>query len=352
VGAIATTLALVTALVLMLTLQNISPAPYPRLSIVNSTEKLPAALSLGPPQGAAISIDQAMQVTKAAWQTREQALTDRQLSVIRELETGTQEHLDAEYLKNLEYGLEPPINAAPRPANAIDVFVPPPSMYTNYFAAAINASSSTNPAAATDLVVMTRARAGRPWRISWLTGGQGSQDAMFIPQPLGVPAGYDAFDWFGNNMNTWLGKLAAYYTSWKYTGHAPVPNAFIPGFLTDQKGEELATRRQNSLTADGAARQTYAFKAPPGAEQWLLGYGGIGTMCGNITEVVTLHSVSGGFVQDPNRLNWGAGVPPGTYRSIATTFVYSVCIYNDQGDPNTFHVFGNETGVAGQQGLL
>lgn len=351
VGAIATTLALVAALVLLLTLQNIGPAPYPRLSITNSTERLPAALSLGPPQGAAISIDEATQVTKAAWRTREQALIGRQLGVIRELETGTQESLDSEYLKNLEYGLEPPINTAPRPADAIDVFVPPPSMYTNYFAAAVNTSPSTNPAAATDLLVMTRSRAGSPWRISWVTGSQGSQDNMLIPQPLGLPEGWDGFDWFGNDMNSWLGDLAAYYTSWKNTGHAPVPDPFVSGFLTDQKGEELSARGQGSLTDDGAARQTYTFKAPPAADQWLLGYGGTGIMCGNIAEVVTLHAVSGGLVQDSNRVNWGAGVPPGSYRSIATTFLYSVCVYTEEGDPSALYVFGNENDVVGEQGF-
>lgn len=351
VGAIATTLALVAVLVLMLTLQNIGPAPYPRLSITNSTEKLPVALSLGPPQGAAISIDEAMRVTQAAWRTREQALIHRQLGVIREIETGSQEHLDAEYLHDLEYGLELPIYTAPRPADAIDVFVPPPSMYTNYFAAAISASPSTNAAAVTDLLVMTRTRAGSRWRISWVTGGQEFRDSMFVPQPLSVPAGYDAFDWLGNDMNAWLGDLAAYYTSWKNTGHPPVPDAFTSGYLTDEKGEELTARHQNSLTLDGSARQTFTFKAPPDSDQWLLGYGGVGTMCGNITEVVTDHAVSGGLVQDPNRLNWGPGVPPGIYRSIATTFVYSVCVYNDLGDLNAFHVFGNENGVAGEQGF-
>jgi hypothetical protein len=352
VSASVTAVALVTSLLVTVSVHSSSATPYPSLSLDPSPFAQPASLALGPAKfGSPITNEQATHVIQAAWRLRENALVLRQPNVIRSVETGSQADLDAQYLEDLAHGQEPVIYSAPRPADAIDIFIPPPAMSTSYFAAAVSASPTHDPTATTDLLIMTRTRTDRTWKIAFVEGRQDTEDGIYFPGPLGIPGGWDGFDFVGNGYTGWLSQLAAYYATWKDTGHPPTHDAFVTGILTDEKGEELTDRGQDSLTDHGLARQTYTFVAPPQSEQWLIGYGGTAATCGNIVETRTEREVDGILVQKKNRSSWGAEVAPGSYKTIVTRIVFPVCVSTNDTASNSLQVFGNEDSNAGEYGL-
>jgi hypothetical protein len=260
--------------------------------------------------------------------------------VIESVESSGARAIDQTHLEGQEYGLQPQVFAHVRPIYDLNVFIPQATRYPRWFAATVRSSRSGPPNAATDLMVLTKSTGMSPWRIAFITGSLDATNTLVVPPPYPSPSGYDVISYIGNPApSTWLGDLASYYATWKDTGHAPRPNRFDPGSMTDQKGLELTQNRQDST--DGYARQTFAFVPPSSSQQWMVGFGEIALMCGNITEISTDTALGVGLNQNASRYNWGPEIAPGRYRSISENWVYPVCVYSDSAHRGKFHVFGN-----------
>jgi hypothetical protein len=336
---VATVMILVALLVLHISLQDRNPAPYPRLSMNMTKTALPAALFTGIPVGKVMTVTQASAITRAVWRTRETALVDRQFATLGELENGGAKEIDQGYLRALAYGQTRATFTAVRPADSINVYIPARTTYPTYFAAAIGTSQNASPTAASNLMILAKSSPSDPWMISFIEGSQGSADNASFPKAVASQDGTDAIVYNGGSVpSTWLSTLTNYYVSWKDNGHAPSPDPFDPGFLTNQKGQELTINPQGSRKSN--YEQHFEFIAPSMKAQWSVGFGAIAMTCGYIDEVATDTAGSSDLNQDYYRFNWGPQLAPGQYRQIVTTWVYPVCVYPDLRNPGHLQVFG------------
>lgn len=324
--------------------------PYPVYPIDTVTHGLPSALYMLPPAGTSVTQAQANTIAVAAWRTREIALNRYQIKVVESLEASGAKAIDQTYLEDLEYGLEPRVFSTIRPVDDLYLFVPQNSGYPMYFSAAVRSSNTGPPNSETDMMILTKSDVRSPWRISFITGSLDASDTLHLWPALASPTGYNVVTSFGNAApTTWLGELARYYAAWKDTGHAPRPDRFQPGWMTSQKGAELTNIPQGS--SNSYARHTFTFVAPPQSQQWLVGYGGFATMCGNIVEVASDTATGGGLNQNPSRYNWGAEITPGRYHQITVNYVYPVCVWSDFAHQGMFYAGGNDDSSTTSAGI-
>jgi hypothetical protein len=316
--------------------------PYPRLSVDFSQHSLSPSLTLGQATGPLITPTQATAVARALWTTREDALLHRQIGLIKQIETGSIAGFDLWYLEGLEYGLTPTRFTAPRPADAVTVFVPRQTTWPAYFGFSVSAVPLTRIGAATAFLVATRAGPTDSWKIAFVIGGSGSQPNFVIPPPNADAQGYDAVPTaLGQPAGTWFGQLTNYYATWKDTGKAPSPAAFAPGVLTTQQGQQMASRPQGYVSDDGVASSTYRYSGPSSAHQWSIGIAGVPMVCGDISESVTYLPREGGLLHPADRYGWGPQVAPGDYQSVVIGYDFSVCVFPSYSGPYPLGVIGN-----------
>lgn len=322
------------------------PSPFPRLRVETAPEHLPLALSLGSMQAPLVTPAQATVITKALWKAREDGLVHRNLGLIRQIDAMALAGYDEDYLDNLQYGLEKTIFVVPRPVDSVTVFVPRQTTWPAYFAAEVSCQPGASPGMATDLLLVTRASPEATWKLALEIGNDDSQLSQTLPPPQTDPEGYDLATAPAPKgpTSSWLGELAQYYYSWREDGSAPTGSPFAPGALTTEMGPELKPHPEGALVDGGDIRGTYRFTAE---DQWLVGFGGWPVVCGDVYESMTDTALSGTLYQAQNRYQWGADVPPGTYKRVVTVEDVEVCIFPEA---SALGVYGDPITVVGDSG--
>ena len=321
-------------------------SPYPRLRVETAPQHLPPALSLGDVQAPLVTPSQATVITKALWRAHEDALVHRNLGLIRQIDTMALAGYDEEYLHNLQYGLEETIYVSPRPVDNVTVFVPRQGTWPLHFAAEVASQPGASPGKATDFVLATRASPETTWHLALEIGNDDRQLSQTFPPPLTDPEGFDLVTAAAPQGPTsnWLGELAQYYASWKNVGSQPTGSPFAPGDLTTGMGQPLKAHRQGGLVDGGDIRGTYRFTPE---DQWLVGSAGWPMVCGDVYETATDTALSGNLFQAQSRYQWGAGVTPGTYKSVVTVYDVEVCIFPDA---SALGVYGDPITAIGERG--
>jgi hypothetical protein len=279
-------------------------------------------------------------------------MVDRQINVVQEIDSGSVQEADTNYLEGLRYGLLQPTFTSPRPANSVTVFVPRQDSWPIYFGAGISAVPPPSLGQTTDFLIFTKDSPASTWRISFVIGDAATSDDLTLPPPAVDGQGYDTVTAVsGSSPTTWLGSLANYYRSWKDTGAAPSNSAFVSNSLTSGQGQQMAEHPQGYIGDDGEVVNHYEFTAPPSSEQWLIGIGGNPMVCGTDHETVlnTPHG-NGRLYQTPNRQNWGPEVAPGFHAAISLDWGYPVCIYSGYNGPQMLGALGDLGTIFSQSG--
>jgi len=289
-----------------------------------------------PLPGTAASADasprmQAVAVATALWNARERALDTNDLSLLRRIEDGSALLGDTYGAQIFAGGFAPPYwTQGARIVRSVQVWVPTPTGFPRYFMAGINAAPAGapgNPTGLTALLVITRAGAGRPWRITsriYDGGYQGGPGATFGTAAFGSD-GYDLPPTSpdASVAKRWTSQLVAYYTHLKDAGTPPPHTPFVFSPLTT--GTDLTVRRQG-YTANGTVAH-YRFTIGDGP--WVTNSDGRPIVCADIREDVLEQPLLPGFVfhQPSDRSVWDPTVPPGYYSSMMTTYDWPACIF-------------------------
>jgi hypothetical protein len=318
--------------------------PSARHLIVGNAIKLPNALfeSGEPGKVPLVTPVEARDGAAALWQAWETALVMDDTRALSQL-VAPGPLLSGE-LANCAVSPRCVTEASPRPLGELHVIVPIQTKYPIDFLAEIRTTyNSTQSNGLTrlepwiELQVLTKASARAPWQLSF-DSGYGETDASKPSlMPFALEPAYSSVR--GENLYNsaatstppvpvarFLPMLAAYWQSWKDTGHPPPHTIFQPGGYTTVVGAGLATSHQNSLYL--GSRQTFEFAVDPAAGHWEFTLSGLVPMtCGTIVDAVTTTPLTGFLNQNPDESNYGVPLPPGEYRQITLDDEHETCVF-------------------------
>jgi hypothetical protein len=234
----------------------------------------------------------------------------------------------------------------PRPIHGIEVVVPLEQTYPLYFLAETQTVESVNQSNGltgeqpwVELQIFTKASQQASWRLSFDSGFDGVNGGQppllpFDQTPAGptLPSGGQDLYNPGPHAaapvatNQFLPLLAAYWQSYKDTGHTPAGTVFRPDGYTSGVGQQLALGRQGSVYL--GYRRRYELTTDKAAGQWeFAASGGNPILCGSISDTETDTPLQGLLTQNPEESNYGVPLPAGDYQQIATTTDHQTCVY-------------------------
>ncbi len=236
---------------------------------------------------------------------------------------------------------------APRPIRGLNPIVPLQRRYPIHFLVEIKTTDSVHESNGlvgeepwVELQILTKASAQASWKLSFDTGYDGVNGGQpsFLPfaeTPAGptLPGGgQDLYNLPPQRpppvpTSRFLPLLAAYYQSYKDTGHAPPRSLILPDGSSDGAGQRLALARQDSVYL--GSRSHYQLTADPGAGEWEFAVTGSAQMvCGSIRDTDTTTALPGGLMyQNPQEANYGVPLPTGNYLQLVRLTEHETCIY-------------------------
>jgi hypothetical protein len=336
--------------------------------IVGGSIKLPPALFAANAPGSAtlVTPSEARNTAVAMWTAWQIALDTNdtraltQLAVPGPMLRGT--------IYNCAYPGDCLSGATQRPSlGGLEVVVPKQRTYPLYFLASVkttnlvhNEDGLSQEGPWMDLQILTKASSAAPWQLSfdsgynapkgdalpWLgfdfeknaasppTGEYAANPTIlsFVPTPQRSRCSKSSCaPPIKVSASSYISRLAAYWQSYKDTGHAPARDFFLTGGDSSGEGASLAESREGSIYA--GSRNSYAFTFDPKAGSWRFAVGGGYTMvCGSVLDTAAQTPVSGLLYQDSDENNFGAPLETGSYFKIITAADHEVCIYPASGD--------------------
>lgn len=140
----------------------------------------------------------------------------------------------------------------------------------------------------------------------------------------------------------YLPTLAAYWQSWKTTGHAPTSSLFVDDGGTSGFGAQIAQSPQDQY-------DQYDFHVDPSESQWVFSSAeGEPLVCGTIVDTSKNMANPGALIQNASRTNWGMQLPQGGYYSITSEFIHQTCVLPSGNKLDAYGTEGNFISVKGQ----
>jgi hypothetical protein len=348
-------------------------APDPNHLIMGAPIALPPALTLSNPVGSAtlVTPTQASAITATLWRVWEQALISRDTTALTQI-SAPGALLNGELYECAWPSLGCVPETTERPVNSVTTIVPVQQTYPIYFLAEVstiqdiaNLDGPAHWVPWVELQVLTKASASAPWRLSFDTGYDGTDDRTppllpFELQPLAASTSSPQADQYNGQpapavstpAPAFLSLLAQYYQSFKDTGRPPPGSQFAAGGAADGYGSQLATNPQDNVAL--GSRNHYDFTADPGAGEWeFSGPGGLPIECGTVLDTSTNAPVGGPvLLQNPDRTNWGMALAPGAYTKVITDTTHPTCVFDVGGVLDAAGDSGYTIGVSGPRGSI
>lgn len=325
------------------------PGQLPQSSAV---EPLPRELFIGGRgEGPVLTPEQADQVVRAMWLARERAGAQDNAPMLARLETGAARDWNvAETRLDIEgFGRSARIV---RPMGASETVIPYRTSYPAYFMAVVQTRTYPTPTypqphGYNEIMVLSRRSAREPWKVAIDTGfvGPSFQDDPFLSDPTADRRNpiYNPApprpSWI--NPRRAFPALASYYRSWFETSRPPAHSHFLAGRSTTLKGRAIVAssdrrgvRRRLRYYTDPARDGVYQFS--------FQGYWNVtcSAVRGQDEESATNRDTA--LYQSVDRSGWGAGVAPGAYRQISSTFLHQSCIAIGPTAAQSMGVIGGE----------
>jgi hypothetical protein len=326
--------------------------PSPAHLIVGSAISLPSVLleSGQPGSSPLVTAAEARVVETTMWRIREQAAVESDTRAFSQL-TSPGPALEG-FINNCAFpGGQCVPETKPREINSLQVIVPVQRSYPIYFLAEVQTTQSVTMNSGLndwepwmELQILTKASPSASWKVSFDSGYDATTTGAIPPtlpfalQPVADPGSGEGGEDYNPSVTSvgptpaskFLPLLAAYWQSYKDTGHAPANTVFVADGETTGEGADLAQNRQGAIYA--GTRQTYEFQADTSAGSWLFAVsGGYAMECGFVLDNATNTAVSGYMNQNSDESNYGPPLPPGEYRQITTAAVHETCVYVVQG---------------------
>lgn len=293
-------------------------------------------LRSGNPDGPVITAGQAEAVVEVLWPLREQALADNDIEMTNLLETGVAREFDNAMSRH-DLAVPGTSLRRARPYSALSVFVPSQHRYPASFLAAVQSTmyapvpEKAVPARAAyvDFLVLTRESAASHWRVALATGYQGTIHRDPLRQPgEHVDRAVDPPGWVnGAAVNP---QLAAYWQHWRDHRREPEETSFKAGVWTTDRGAEIAEAAHRGIDPACRCRVHITYAADPARDGlYVFAYSETSVLACSTVRTEARYRRASRFrnlVQDRQRRNWGALLPPGSYRAITTHGLRQSCI--------------------------
>ena len=274
------------------------------------------------------------------WGKHERALVTKDLATLKRLETGAAAAYEPGAVSCGCMAI-----TYPRPLQQTKVFVPRQVAYPAHFLVEAQAESGGAPWA--EVLVFTKAAAGRPWLVS--------EDSGFGPpagqQPsLGIPTTDDhGYVLPPTRQQHALAvhlaeQLAAAWQVTKEAGRVDDTGRFS---LVGQPGyrfEQIAAHRQDAVQADGLLGH-FTFSVSQDDPLVEFDDGGFDLACQAVREKVVYSDASGALIrQDQARSAWGPDLAPGSYRTVTSRDAWQTCFLVNPNVAMPVVVFDQDTG--------
>ena len=327
--------------------------PTPEHPIAGKPIALPVTLYLAHPPGSRflISANDAQTVATVMWHLWENARVHGDTRALTQLVANP---LRTSEVYQCTCALPPPVSPY-----AILTEVPLQQAYPLYFLSEIitqySVASESTPQYGMELQIITKARPSAPWQLSLATGYDevdGSQPppvSMNSVPVAPVPPSPISYS-YNPPPNTpsivpasqYLPRLAAYWQSWKTTGHAPQNSMFTDDGGTSGFGAQIAQSPQDQY-------DQYDFHVDPNYPQWVFsGSSGQAMVCGTIVDTSKNMANPGALIQNANRTNWGMQLPQGAYYSIFTQTIHQTCVLSSGNKFDAYGTEGSSLSIKGQ----
>jgi hypothetical protein len=246
------------------------------------------------------------------WQLRTVALASANLALLGRIETGAALTGDRE---RAACGCV--LHPDPESSPTIVVSAPSQAAYPATFVAQVSVATLDSAPYTRVILGFRRASASTPWQVAFDTSaGYRLPPTVVGPKAQGeVAAAVPASD--VSVVRQLAVILARQWQKAKDTGTSPRDLApFAPGAWTDQKDAELAAHRNGQIQASGLPEQ-YTYTTDSRDPVYLAYESGRILGCTLIHRQLVVHARGAvRIAQDPQRLNWGADLPPGHYREL------------------------------------
>jgi hypothetical protein len=309
------------------------------LPVAAAPPSLPQVLYAGSASEPTITPAQAREVVSAWWPLRLDALATDDLTLAHALEGGpAMQHDDFVSRSNRGYAAagqptQPGVRMALSPIQTLSVAVPRQgSLPAQFLAMVTTTTGATSGAPGTvlqDLLVFARPRVEEPWRAMFEIAYQGSPLSPLLVPDSGPPADRFAVP---ARRPSWLdpakipGLLAAYWQSWRDTGHPPASSPFADGVDTTQRGQLLAG--EHSRIRGFGIEDHERFAVDSNDAVWQFSAIFVSNLyCFTIRGTDDERPSSpGGLLRQPaSRLSYGGALPPGLYSRIVTERAWETC---------------------------
>jgi hypothetical protein len=309
------------------------------LPVEAAPPSLPQVLYAGGASDPTLTPAQAREAVRAWWPLRLHALATDDLMLTHALEGGPAvQHDDFVSRINLGYAAAGQITRSSvrmtmSPIQTLSVVVPRqdslPAQFLAQVTTTAGATGGSPGIVLQDLLVFARSRVQEPWRAMFEIAHQGSPLS-----PLLVPDSGPAEDQFAMPASrpSWMdpatipGLLAAYWQSWRDTGHPPASSPFADGYDTNQRGQLLAGEH-NRIRGFGIDDQE-RFSGDSNDAVWQFSAVLVSNLyCFTIRGTYDERPSSpGGLLRQPaSRLSYGGALPPGRYSRIVTERAWETC---------------------------
>jgi hypothetical protein len=282
---------------------------------------LPKALTATRPAGRpVITPAGAERVLEETWRVREQALVNCDLPTLRALDTGSAR------IGDLARAPCACLARVAAPYTESRVFVPRQVEYPAYFVT-LAQTKTVHGETWVEVMAFTRRSAKTSWQVNLSTGFLPKPELSDWPQPIADAAGYATSpdESTRSTAAAMPSQLAAYFQAAKDTGHMPV-NPFKPGARTTDIASKIAKHRQDTVQRNGL-RGHVSFTVSAQDPSFLVRVGDQQAMACAVVRVRSVYTEYHGKYpyQTTDRLNWGAELAPGKYRSVTLAAVMQTC---------------------------
>jgi hypothetical protein len=310
-------------------------------TISGPSAPLPAAVSSTAPAGSpsVVTPTMARAILDAVWPLRESAMSQGNLGVLRQLESGSALAGDT-----VRVGCGCKVRESPAPMTDSLIFVSRQTAYpATFMAHVLTTASGGNPYV--QYFVFRRTAAGSSWQIVFETGAE-YPSSPSLSQPDVATDGYTREPTTAQraHLASVPGLIAAYWTQAKDTGRSDgAMGPLEPGYWTDQKAVRLAAHRNGAVQSNGLIGK-FRYWVDPKDPVFVSRAKGEAFACALIHRraAYTHHGLMYPY-QDSARDDWGPGVAPGRYREIDTAGVAETCYFEpDQAHGLDVDVIGGD----------
>lgn len=293
---------------------------------------------------------QAAAVAAAMWSLRQAALADGDRAAIRQLDA-TGGALEASDLAACGCSAD----NVPLHYSSLVTLVPSQAGYPIDFMAEYQTQTQLQPNFDSDstylgpwlvIEVLTKASPRASWRVAFASGFSNAFASANVI-PFRLPPGAGPYDDVATiqppvPVDQLPSLLAAYWQSFKDTGHAPASTPFLDGSDTSEFGDYIAQSPSGIPLPGTDAVATFQYSADPardGIWSFPVQPGDDLVTCSTIRVVATYRPYQGAVLVQGSHRGFGAGLSPGRYSSIVDTTIHESCILTAS---NGLAVFGTQ----------